>query len=205
MHRFPQLKPALDLVSFPCKNPTARSFSLCLYFWWLPPTIDSCSSSLCSSLTRFNAAVPTGAWKEQPPPPFFSFFFFFWPRPNSFTQAERLSALTGFCFLREHFASVRCFPAEWVSHSIQRSRVHFAHLPFVLPKPLGLIEGGGIDKSKAFCHKKKLRGRWKAICVIPQAVSLWKWRSGRVCITRWLWIFLYALPCAICSSIWIKD
>lgn len=34
--------------------------------------------------------------------------------------------------------------------------------------------GGRIDKSEHFCHEKNLRGQWKAILVIPQAVYLWK-------------------------------
>lgn len=144
-----------------------------------------------------------GLEKSSPPPPLFFFFFPVGLGQIPSPRQKDCLQLLAFTFW-EHFPSVSCFPAERVSHSIQR-RVHFTHLPFVLPEPLGLIEGGGIDKSKAFCHKKKLRGQWKAICVIPQAVSLWKWRSGRVCITRWLWFFLYILPCAIRSCIWIKD
>lgn len=104
-------------------------------------------------------------------PPFLLPPFFFWLRPNSFTQAERSAALTAFYFLRA-FSTRPRLPcgARLPLHSGRR--VHFVHLPFVWPEPLGLGEGGGIDKSKAFCHKKNRRGQWKAICVIPQAVSL---------------------------------
>lgn len=41
------------------------------------------------------------------------------------------------------------------------------------PSLWGSEVGIGTDKSKqAFCHKKSLRGQWKAILVIPQAVCL---------------------------------
>lgn len=136
-----QLKVLLGLVSFPCENPAAGSFSLCFYFWWLSPTTGLCSS-VCSSLTQCNAAEPTGAWKEQSLVCFFLFEFvwfffgclgllgFFWQRPHSFTQAERLSVLFWLLLFKKAF-SIHPWLSCGASLPLRsEERVHFAHLPF---------------------------------------------------------------------------
>lgn len=97
-----------------------------------------------------------GGLKRAAPPFLPPSFFFGRGQIPSPRQKDRPLFLA-FTF-REHFPPGRGFPAERGSRSIQGRRVHFAHLPFVWPEPLGLGEGEELIKAKHFAIKRTEEG-----------------------------------------------